>query len=85
MKTKIKNKFYVGHPKVSSDFEQANDNPPASSLMPTIRWTRKTLADAVAHAGQILEANPGQDHCVVVQIVRIVRRKKAPVITEVVR
>lgn len=51
----------------------------------TGKWTRKTLDDAVNMAEQMLEAQPERDHVAIVQIVRIVRRKKAPITVEVVR
>lgn len=81
---KIRNKFYVAHPKVHTNFEQATDNESTVIARPQ-RWTRKTLKDAVAHAEAILEANPQQDEACVVQIIRRVRRKKQPLIVETVR
>lgn len=96
MSTKIRNKFYVGHPKMDNAFEQDQDNDPktlpegalASGNLDAAtnrRWTRKNFKDAVAHAEQILEANPRQERCVVVKIIATVRRKKAPIVVETVK
>jgi len=85
--TKIRNKFYVAHPKVHCALEQARDN----ELVPRDfngrhkLWTKKTLKLAIEHAEEILEQNPQQDEAYVVQIVRRVRRKKAPVIVETIK
>jgi hypothetical protein len=78
---KIRNKFYIGHPKITSEAEQGQMNDPAMASQP-VRWTRATLEDAIKHAELRLEANPKEDHCVIVQVIRIVRRKRAPVIVE---
>lgn len=93
---KIRNKYYVAAAKVSTELEQAQDNVSGKISLAngsgtntrgygenTGRWTRKDLKGAVEHAEQILEANPTQDHVVIVKMVRIVRRKKAPLVVEV--
>jgi hypothetical protein len=87
---KIRNRFYVAAASVTTNREQGQVNEPKNVHLSGPnndggRWTRPTLAAAVAHAQQILEDNPSQDHVAITQIVRIVRRKKAPVVVEVVR
>lgn len=97
---KIRNKYYVAAAHVTSDGEQAQDNtaknvalsvprvnPPhtgGSAAHHEGKWTRRDLKDAIKHAEQILEAQPNRDHVTIVKIVRVVRRKKAPVVVEVV-
>lgn len=93
---KIRNKYYVAAAKVSTELEQGQDNVSGKISLAngsgtntrgygenTGRWTRKDLKGAVEHAEQILEANPSQEHVVIVKMVRIVRRKKAPLVVEV--
>lgn len=88
---KIRNRFYVAAPSVTTEREQAQDNTEknvhlaVSSGDRSGKWTRKDLKAAIAHAEQILELEPSKDHVAVVQIVRVVRRKKAPVVVEVVK
>lgn len=92
---KIRNRFYVAAEKVTSASEQDQVNDPTkvhladgmkrTPLQQSGKWTRPTLKAAIAHAEQILEANPTQDHVAIVQIVRTVRRKKAPLVVETVK
>lgn len=87
---KIRNRFYVASPSVTKDLEQAQDNLPDQTDLATHhqgagKWTRKKLADVVAQAEVILAQDPQKDHVAIVQIVRVVRRKVAPIIVEVVR
>lgn len=94
-KMKVRNKFYVAAPSVTAEHEQAEPNlegkvplaggPLPKGLINRPRWTRHTLADALKHAEQMLEADPKLEHVAVTQIVRVVRRKKAPVVVEVVK
>ncbi len=85
---KVRNKFYVAAPTVTSHSEQNQINDPKHvrlSMSPLDRggkWTRKDLASAVEHARRILNDDPNKDHVAVVQIVKIVRRQVAPVIVE---
>lgn len=104
---KIRNRFYIASPHVTSEGEQAQDNLPdkvtlaeavkvggedAAYTVPRQtgrysrgKWTRKNLADAIKTAEGILETQPDRDHVAIVRIVRIVRRKKQPVVVEVVK
>lgn len=88
---KVRNRFYVAAPSVTTSSEQAQDNLEGKvrlSVSPNDRngkWTRKTLAAAISHAETMLEQDPSKDHIAIVQIVRVVRRKKAPVVVEVVK
>lgn len=86
---KVKNRFYVAAERVTSSHEQGQDNEAGVALAigENINgglWTRKTIDAAIAHAEAVLEANPKRDHVAVVRIVRIVRRRKMPVVVEVV-
>jgi len=45
-------------------------------------WPKKTLKEAVAHAKQLMEENADMDQVIVVQIVRVVKRKATPLIVE---
>jgi hypothetical protein len=42
-------------------------------------WGHATLEAAVAHAEELLDASPGREFTFVVQIVRIVKRRRVPV------
>jgi hypothetical protein len=89
---KIRNKYYVASPSVTTAREQGQDNKaPAVSLATHHvgaesggRWTRKDLADCITQATEQLEKNPGLEHVAIVRIVRVVRRKKQPVVVEVI-
>ena len=76
---KVRNKFYVATDKVTTDLEQQDRK---TDPFPTARWTKPTLEDAIEHAEAILEKEPRREHVAIVRIVRIVRRKKAPLIVE---
>lgn len=91
---KIRNRFYVAADRVTSALEQNQVNEPskvflADGVKRTVvnsgKWTRPTLKAAIAHAEEILDANPSQEHVAITQIVRIVRRKKAPLVVETVK
>ena len=88
---KIRNRFYVASPSVTARSEQDQDNVEKnvafalSSGDRSGKWTRKTLADAVKHAEWMIGNDPNLDHVAVVQIVRLIRRKKAPIEVEVIK
>lgn len=89
---KVRNRFYVAAPSVTTASEQDQVNTSDKVHLMTQpnepqsgKWTRHTLKDALAQAEKILEANPKQDHVAIVQIVRIVRRKKQPLVVETIR
>lgn len=88
---KVRNKFYVAAPSVTTESEQAQDNIEKNVHLATSpndrsgKWTRKDLAAAIAHAQQVLEADPTKDHVAVVKIVKIVRRPKPKYIVEDVK
>lgn len=90
-KLKVRNRFYIAASLVTSASEQDQDNTSDKAHLAlrsgdrSGKWTRKTVKDAVAHAEQILADEPGKDHVAIVQIVKIVRRKAAPIIVENVR
>lgn len=90
---KIKNRFYLGAPSMFSKFEQDASNtgqterPLQLALDGFVpgksgRWTRPTLAAAVQHAENILNENTELESVVIVQAVRIVRRKRSPIVVE---
>lgn len=64
---RIRNKFYVAHPKVSR---------------PGDTWAKATLADAVAHARKLLDQDATAEYQLVVKVVRVVRRQMTPIIVE---
>lgn len=89
---KIRNKFYVAAPSVTTPREQDQDNidPAQQSIRPSDasmgkQWTRKDLKAAVEHATALLEADPKLEHVAISRIVTLVRRKKAPVVVEQVK
>jgi hypothetical protein len=89
---KVRNRFYVAAPSVTTESEQAQDNIPGKGVRLSVspndrggRWTRKNLADAIKHAEEVLDQDPNKDHVAIVRIVRVVRRKKAPVVVEVIK
>ena len=67
---KIKNKFYVSSPRM-----HANNTAHQT-------WGKPTLSEAIDHAKEVLEENPDHEYEYVVQIVRVIRRQKMPVIVE---
>jgi hypothetical protein len=76
---KINNKFYVSADRVITNAEQMT-----GKRFPGT-WTHKTLAEAIKHAEELLEQDPACECKAIVQIIRVVRRKKAPVIVEMVK
>lgn len=102
---KIRNRFYLAAPHVTSASEQAQDNTPDKVALstPIVRssgesfggrqtgrhnpgkWTRKDLKAAIAHAEEVLAAQPERDHVAVVRIVKIVRRPKPKFVVEDVK
>lgn len=67
-------KFYVGARHIAEAIGRGE----------TDDWQRVSLDDAVRHARQIVES--GEQECaIVVQIVRIVKRKEQPIVVEVVK
>jgi hypothetical protein len=80
---KVRNKFYVAADSVTRHSEQGQDNAYAAGQTSGARpWTKKSLDDAIKQAGDILEAEPSRDHVAIVRIIRIVRRKKSPLVVE---
>lgn len=63
------NKFYVASDRISEPVSQGRND----------RWTRKTLAEATEHAQELLNKQPNKDIMLIVKIVRIVKRAKAPI------
>ena len=65
------NKYYVAYPKIWSSEDT---------------WSKPTLDAAIDHAKEILNSQGGRhrDYCLIVKVVRIVRRKEEPIIVEVV-
>lgn len=82
-KAHVRNRFYVAADRMLSESEQGTDNTIPQSH--GCRWSKKTLAQAIAHAEEILDKEPAKETVAIVQIVRVVRRKRAPVVVEVVR
>lgn len=90
---KIRNRFYVAADRVATASEQGQDNIKKNVAFAGVdtqsrvhgKWTRKTLADAVEHAHDILENDPTKDHVAIVKIVKLVRRPKPKFIVEDVR
>lgn len=81
---KVVNRFYVAASNVTTLAEQGQVNEGHSTQKPfgDRRWTKAKLEDAVAHATEVLDAEPGRDHVAIVRIVVVVRRKKTPVVVE---
>lgn len=69
--TKIKNKFYVGSPKM---------NPLSSDGSAYRIWSKATLAEAVEHAKEKCEET-GEPQ-IVVQIIKVVRPQRSPIVVE---
>lgn len=89
---KIRNKFYVASPNVTTLNEQQLDHVHGGNVRlatkPTDRsgyWTRKTIADAIAHGEQMLAEDPSLEHVAIVKIVKVVRRPKPKFIVEDVK
>ena len=76
---KINNKFYVAAERVTTAKEQAL-NPIAYK-----QWPKKTLAEAIKHAEEILNESSLKDHVAIVKIIRVVRRKEVPIVVETVK
>lgn len=87
MADKIRFKYYVASPNVTTALEQAErtkDTKLAVQSRESGRWTRATAAECIAQATEMLEKDPSLEHVAVVKIVRVVRRKKLPVTVEVI-
>jgi hypothetical protein len=90
---KIRNKYYVAADRVTTHSEQDQDNVDGKVAFAGVtsqsrsygKWTRKDLSAAIAHAEQVLEADPAKEHVAIVKIIRVVRRKKAPLVVEVIK
>lgn len=65
------NKFYVGAWRMCMDLFSTQPH-----------WAKPSLEEAVAHAEQVLEAEPEQDFALVVEVVRVVWQKKMYTIEE---
>lgn len=65
------NKYYVGAGHIANAVANGYDDD----------WTHSTMAKAVEHAKELIE-DEGKDCCIIVQIVKIVRPRKNPVIVE---
>ena len=63
-------KFYVASPKMIDD---------------RLDWRRAKLSEAIDHATQLMERDASMQEALIVQVVRVVKRKKLPVAVEVVR
>lgn len=59
--------FYVAHPKIGGYGDE---------------WSKTSLEAAVRHAKDLLEREPAREHMLVVQVVRVVRRQKLPLLVE---
>lgn len=88
---KIRNRFYIASPAVTTHSEQGQDNTvdkvhlSTSPLDHSGKWTRKDLKDTIAHAETMLAANAKLEHVAIVKIVKIVRRPKPKFIVEDVK
>jgi len=65
------NRFYIGADHIARSIETGKNDP----------WTKSTLLEAIKHAEKVLD-DEDRNVVVVVQIVRIVRRRKAPIVIE---
>jgi hypothetical protein len=47
-------------------------------------WGHETLEQSLEHANRILEKNPDQEYCFIVEIIKVVRRKpvELPIVVE---
>lgn len=70
-----RNKFYVGSEKVLEEKYRESDYK---------TWGHAELSDALRHANTLLEKNPRQEYCFIVEIIKVVRRKpvELPIIVE---
>ena len=65
----MKNRFYVAANRVTQ---------------PGDTWAKPTLTEAIAHAREILDREPMKGEIYIAQLIRVVRREKAPVTVEVI-
>lgn len=70
LKGKKRNLFYVAHPKIVNDL---------TSKEPS--WAKPTLADAIEHGKEIMEQED-RDVVLIVKVIRVLRRKKPPILVE---
>lgn len=97
---KIRNKFYIAAPAMASEREQAADHVDGETpglndgtYRPELGrhsyheglWTRKDIKDCIKQAERMLETNRDMDAVHIVKIVKVVRRRKLPVIVEDVK
>lgn len=69
--TALLNRFYIGHPKMSADARAINP-----------QWAKRTMEEAVLQAVKFLEDNEKIEECLIVEIVKTVRRQKRPIVIE---
>lgn len=72
---KMIQKYYVGAEHIAQGIANGHND----------KWTRKTEADAIAHAKRILQDDPHKDCVIVVKITHIIRRKDQPIVVEKVK
>lgn len=66
----LKRKFYVASPTMVRDCQEGSGG-----------WAKETLRDAIQHAAKIIESSE-QDVVLVVEVVAVVRKQRAPVVVE---
>lgn len=77
------NKFYVASDSMLTEQEQGTPNTLVERGRGRhVRWAKFDVKQAIDHATSILEADPSKDHVAIVKIIKVVRRKKMPVIVE---
>ena len=59
--------YYVSHPKIHAKGDT---------------WAKRSLSAALKHAREILANNPSRDVACIVQIIRVVRRPRLPMVVE---
>ena len=86
---KVHNRFYVASDKMTSEMEQASPNTESKQSKDYTgrhnRWAKNTVAQAIDHARELLEKDPAREHVAIVKVIKLVRRKKMPIIVEDVK
>ena len=68
------NKFYVGARHIAESIEVEDNH----------EWTKATVEEAVEHARETMEED-NLDMAIVVQIIRVLKRKSNPIVVEKVK
>jgi len=77
------NRFYVASDKVTAPLAQSKAN--TSGHGAPYSWPHATMESAIKHAHEILEDGPDRDYVVIVEMVKVVRKQRIPIVVDDLR